>query len=69
MNREPVYPVTKETSENALIDMNEYTAMYDESINDPEKFWGGKANEFLSWVNEWEEINTSNFKKGETKWF
>ena len=46
----------------------EYERMWKESIENPEKFWGGIASE-LFWYKKWDKVNQENFAKGEVKWF
>ena len=42
--------------------------MWKESIENPEKFWGGIAND-LFWFKKWDTVNQENFAKAEIKWF
>ena len=37
---EKVYPVLKSARAKALIDKDKYEKWYEESIEDPDKFWG-----------------------------
>ncbi len=46
----------------------EYERMWNESIANPEKFWGGIASE-LFWFKKWDKINEENFSKAQFKWF
>ena len=40
MSEAKVYPVKESAKSRALIDSAKYQEMYDQSINDPEGFWG-----------------------------
>eukprot|EP01059_Diplonema_ambulator_P029570 TRINITY_DN4915_c0_g1_i1.p1 TRINITY_DN4915_c0_g1~~TRINITY_DN4915_c0_g1_i1.p1 ORF type:complete len:661 (+),score=273.58 TRINITY_DN4915_c0_g1_i1:50-2032(+) len=57
---------SKEFSENSHVKtMDEYKAMYEESINDPEKFWGKFAEQF-HWEKKWDSVGPEwNFTKPE----
>ena len=48
-------------------DLNEYKALYEESINKPEKFFGKMATDNLQWIKPFSKIHNGNF--AETKWF
>ena len=69
MSEHKVYPVQNEAISHAHIRNDQYLAMYDASINRPEEFWSQKADEFLSWSKNWDQISESDFLKGEAKWF
>jgi acetyl-CoA synthetase len=46
----------------------EYEALYRESLEDPEGFWGRMAVE-LGWFAGWQRVTDGDFLKGEFKWF
>ena len=69
MTDEKVYPVSADVATRAHITNEQYLAMYDASLNRPDKFWTEKANEFVSWHKHWEKLTESDFAKGEAKWF
>tara|TARA_B110000211_G_scaffold41465_1_gene43063 strand:+ start:104 stop:2038 length:1935 start_codon:yes stop_codon:yes gene_type:complete len=48
-------------------DLNEYKALYEESINKPEKFFGKMATDNLQWIKPFSKIHNGSF--AETKWF
>lgn len=68
MNENRVFNPSHEFSENALIkNLDEYKKIYQESIENPEKFWGEKA-EAITWFKKWDSV----FKYTEkpfVKWF
>ncbi len=51
---------------------DQYKEMYDKSVNDPEGFWGGVAEEF-TWFKKWDSVRDYNFDRREGKisieWF
>ncbi|MEO6949514.1 MAG: acetate--CoA ligase [Ginsengibacter sp.] len=47
---------------------DEYKAVYKKSIEDPEKFWAGIAENF-AWKKKWDKVLEWNFKEPSIKWF
>ena len=45
-----------------------YQELYDESINNPDKFWSEQATR-LTWFNKWNKVKNVNFNKGKINWF
>ncbi len=51
------FPPRKEFSDNARIkSMEEYERLYKRSIEDPDGFWAGMAEENLAWERKWEKV-------------
>ncbi|CCD22282.1 uncharacterized protein NDAI_0A01240 [Naumovozyma dairenensis CBS 421] len=50
-------------------DMDHYRQLYDQSINDPEKFFGEKANEFLAWDKPFTKVKSGSLEHGDAAWF
>jgi acetyl-CoA synthetase len=46
----------------------QYEAMYKQSIENPEAFWGEIASQ-LHWFKKWDKINEETFSEGQVKWF
>ncbi len=46
-----------------------YQEWYDESISQPEKFWGEQAKKFITWSAPWENVLSGDFKQLNTEWF
>ena len=51
-----------------LTSMDEYTAAYQASVDNPEKFWGSVAENFL-WKKKWDKVLEWNFKQPAVEWF
>jgi acetyl-CoA synthetase len=68
MSQPQMYPVPAGFSD-AHINAEKYIEMYQRSIADPEAFFGGKAEEFLSWDTPWDEVVSFNFHNGDARWF
>lgn len=49
--------------------MEEYEAMYNRSMEDPEGYWGDRAEELVSWYSKWDKVVESDLYKPEVKWF
>jgi acetyl-CoA synthetase len=63
------HPVPDSFAENALIDNEQYLAMYEASIDDPEAFWAEQAEQFLQWDSPWDEVCRYDFDTGDASWF
>jgi acetyl-CoA synthetase len=53
----------------AHINADQYTAMYQRSLDDPEGFWAEMANSFLSWDRPWNRVTRHDFARGDAEWF
>ena len=55
--------------QDATINAEEYAAMYQRSIDDPDGFWGDMAKKFLSWDAPWSSVSNCDLKTGKAEWF
>ena len=63
-----IYP-PDELAKNAYIkSMDEYKNIYQKSIDDPEGFWAGMA-EQLDWFKKWDKVLVEDFAEGQHQWF
>lgn len=69
MSESKVYPVSKDAESRAHIRNDQYMALYEASIEQPEEFWKQQANKFLTWFKTWDTLTESDFTRGEVKWF
>jgi acetyl-CoA synthetase len=70
MDEKRTFPPSKEFSERAHIkSMQEYEAIYNRSIEDPEGFWSEMAEKNLTWFKKWDKVLEWSFEKPEIKWF
>lgn len=63
------YPVPKMTQNSAHIDRVKYLAMYQQSIDDPIRFWHQQAEKFISWFSPWEQVLEWDYHKASIRWF
>jgi len=62
MEENRVFAPPEEFSRNAAVkNMAEYKALYDESLKNPDKFWGRMA-EQLEWYKKWDKYEIADFK-------
>ncbi|HRC68815.1 MAG TPA: acetate--CoA ligase [Candidatus Competibacter denitrificans] len=64
-----VYPVPAETAAHAWINNDQYLAMYQRSVDDPEGFWAEQADQFITWSKRWNKVLDWDFTKGHIRWF
>ncbi len=64
-----VYPVPETMAEHAYINNEQYLAMYERSIADPDGFWSEQADQFLDWSKKWQTVSDANFETGQIGWF
>ena len=48
---------------------NKYDSAYNESLNNPEKFWNDIASENFSWFDKWSSVVEWDFHKAKINWF
>ena len=68
MSDDGSYPVPKAFF-GAHVTPEKYTAMYRQSLDDPENFWSEQAREFLTWDHEWSKIADNDIRQGRAHWF
>jgi acetyl-CoA synthetase len=62
MEENRVFPPPKEFSKNAAVkSMDDYKSLYNDSIKNPDKFWGKMA-EQLEWFKKWDKYEIADFK-------
>ena len=65
----PTHPVPQQWSDSAWIDKSTYEAMYRQSVDDPDQFWGDQAAQFLTWEKPWQTVCSSDITQGQAAWF
>ena len=74
MSDDKVYPIPQAVADKAYITEEKYNTMYQQSIDDPDTFWGGMAKDFLSFSKGWDKVSDCSYgsKTDENvsiKWF
>ncbi|MEQ8692578.1 MAG: AMP-binding protein, partial [Pseudomonadales bacterium] len=64
-----VYPVPAELAEHSYINNEQYLAMYERSVSDPEAFWAEQADKFIEWQERWQTVCSANMESGQIGWF
>ncbi len=63
------YPVPPELADNAHIQADDYSYMYERSLTDPDAFWGETASR-LSWIKPFTKVKNASFDSDVSiKWF
>ena len=63
------YPVSEKAKAHTFIDSAKYDAMYKQSIEQPDVFWGEQAKEFIDWYEPWDAVSKVDMKNSEVNWF
>jgi acetyl-CoA synthetase len=71
MSENKVYPVPADFAAQANINDEQYQAMYRQSIDDPEGFWGAQAEQYITWFKKWDKVLDWSFGKDDLhiEWF
>ncbi len=67
---EKVYPVRPEVAAAAHIDNAKYEAMYEQSVNDPDAFWGEQGKR-IDWFKPYSTVKNTSFDPHnvDIRWF
>jgi acetyl-CoA synthetase len=63
------HPVADAVRQRAHLDNDAYLRLYQQSVEQPETFWGEQAKTFLDWFKPWDQVHTSDLKQGHAEWF
>ncbi|MEW8505257.1 MAG: acetate--CoA ligase [Candidatus Thiodiazotropha sp.] len=71
MSEIKTYPVPAEFAAQANINDEQYQAMYQQSISDPEGFWAEQAEKYVTWFKKWDKVIDWDFGKDDLhiEWF
>lgn len=69
MIKKDVYSVPTDVAKNAWIHAEQYHSLYQQSLNEPEKFWGEQARNAISWFSEWEKVLSGDLSQQNVRWF
>lgn len=71
MSVQKVYPVKQEFSEKAWINNEQYLAMYEKSVSDPDGFWREQAQSRIDWIKPFTTVRNISFDPQDVhiRWF
>ena len=70
LDKAAVYNPPAEFSANAHVkSLDEYRAIYDRSVCDPEGFWAEQAEQRITWFKKWHTVRQYDFHKAEIAWY
>ena len=49
--------------------LDEYRAIYDRSVSDPESFWAEQAEQRITWLEKWHTVRQYDYHKAEIAWY
>ncbi|MEN8205047.1 MAG: acetate--CoA ligase [Pseudomonadota bacterium] len=64
-----IYDVPEAFARNALLNTEQFEAMYEQSVSDPAGFWSEQAEKFLNWDKPWDRVLDWDYSKGHIRWF
>lgn len=68
MNHE-IHPVAAQIAKNAFVTESQYREWYQQSLENPEKFWAEQAKKYVSWFKEWDNVFAGTFGTEDCTWF
>ncbi len=69
MSEQHTYPVSAAAKANSHLSFDEYTSLYQQSINDPDSFWSSQAQQFLDWIEPFDSVYEGDMEQGKFQWF
>jgi acetyl-CoA synthetase len=69
MTKEKRYAIPEAFAKKTNLNASSYQALYQKSIENPEKFWAEQASEFISWHTPWESVLKGDFTSLDLAWF
>ncbi|MEZ5552208.1 MAG: acetate--CoA ligase [Pseudomonadales bacterium] len=69
MSQVHLVPVPADVLNRCFINQDQYEAMYQRSITDPDGFWSEQADIFLNWYHKWDSVQEADMPAGRIQWF
>ena len=69
MSEPHLYPVPAAIAERCFINADQYEAMYQRSVEDPDGFWAEQADIFIDWYEKWDTVSDADLPSGNVSWF
>ncbi|MBX7138850.1 MAG: acetate--CoA ligase [Oligoflexia bacterium] len=64
-----LFDIPEKVKNRTHINDDEYMALYEHSVSDPEGFWADMATKFISWSKPWEKVLQYDFETAHIRWF
>ncbi len=65
-----IYAPPARVRDGALIENQaQYEALYQESVADPDRFWGDRARQHLAWIHDFSKVRDNDLESGLIGWF
>ncbi len=64
-----VVPVPEAVADRCFINDDQYRAMYQRSMEDPDGFWAEQADIFIDWYRKWTSVCEADLPAGRVRWF
>ena len=64
-----LYPKHQKAVDHSHINAEQYRAMYQQSIEQPDTFWAEQAEQFIDWYKPWDEVRNVDFNTADISWF
>ena len=69
MTETHIIPVPDPVRDACYINNDQYLAMYERSISDPDGFWSEQADIFIDWYDKPQQVAEADFITGNVSWF
>ena len=69
MSQPHLVPVPEAALDRCFINNDQYLAMYERSVADPEGFWAEQADIFIDWFDKWSSVREADLTAGNVAWF
>lgn len=69
LHHTPEHFYTKQPRDGHIKDLDQYRELYNESVENPTKFFGEKARELLYWERDFDKVKTGSLEHGDVAWF
>lgn len=69
MSEIKIHPVPEAFKQGANLSLEQYKEWYQQSIDDPETFFNERAEQFIDWIEKWDQVYDYNFEEGRATWF
>ncbi|WP_297844129.1 acetate--CoA ligase [Pseudomonas sp.] len=63
------FPIADAVRKAAQLSPDDYQRLYQQSVENPDAFWGEQAKAFLDWSKPWQQVQQSDLKTGQASWF